>query len=230
MVNDRIIFSAQLPNLEQAWGKVLAEGTKLEKPKGHILIASSKNDKKLYFLQKGEVSFINTYLDGRERLIGKTKGPALIGESSILIDDFEYSTALHLVTPCTLYSFTESWVKNKMIFSYPELTTSLIQSLSIKTNKLIRQRIFLRSDNLSALICSLLQQHLIEGRNHAYARTNLNQLELASFLGVHRVSLNKALRKLENSGIIGPYNKKETFILDMNAFTKIVDGMLNEEN
>ncbi|MFQ9867016.1 MAG: helix-turn-helix domain-containing protein [Bilophila wadsworthia] len=33
----------------------------------------------------------------------------------------------------------------------------------------------------------------------------LNQQELANLLGVHRVTLNKALRELEREAVLGPY-------------------------
>lgn len=50
----------------------------------------------------------------------------------------------------------------------------------------------------------------------------LNQQELANLLGVHRVTLNKALRELEREAVLGPYSRDEVYIVDMERFSRTV--------
>jgi len=50
----------------------------------------------------------------------------------------------------------------------------------------------------------------------------LNQQDLANLLGVHRVTLNKSLRELEKSGVLGPYSRDEVYILDRKRFNELV--------
>ena len=49
----------------------------------------------------------------------------------------------------------------------------------------------------------------------------LNQQELANLLGVHRVTLNKALRELEREAVLGPYSRDEVYIVDMERFHEL---------
>ena len=37
---------------------------------------------------------------------------------------------------------------------------------------------------------------------------------MANLLGVHRVTLNKALRELEREAVLGPYSRDEVYIVD----------------
>ena len=78
---------------------------------------------------------------------------------------------------------------------------------------------------LSTRICLFLHQtlHSNNEKKQFYAVPEFTQQELANHLGVHRVTINKTLRYLEQQGIIGPYNKKLTYILDIETFTKIIN-------
>ncbi len=208
--------------LAALWENVLHEAVKIEKNKGHVLLEYMQNNKFLYYLHKGEVSFKYLYLDGQENLISKAKAPALIGDATFFLDKTQIIASIHLETDCVIYAFPEDWVYTKLLHEYPELTLSIIESLSIKTLKLIKQKVLIKSNNTEGQICRFLQYHMKKEGAMLYATTNLNQNELANFLNVHRVTLNKALRKLELEGIISPYKKNETYILDIERFNKIL--------
>ncbi len=216
-----MIFSLSIANLEEHWGKILHEGTKLETPKGTIL---NSNEKKLYYLQTGSISLIHYYLDGKERLIGKTESPALVGEERLFLEETSLPGIIITESPCTIYAFSESYVYNKIVPHNPEVMLTITQSLAMKMMKLTKQRVFLNSDNLAALICRFFERQLIITDKQIYAQPNLTQNELANFFNVHRVSLNKSLRKLEEQGIIGPYKKNIVHILDSEKFYKIIEN------
>ena len=44
---------------------------------------------------------------------------------------------------------------------------------------------------------------------------------VANLLGVHRVTLNKALRELEREAVLGPYSRDEVYIVDMERFHEL---------
>ncbi len=226
MKKNTLLTTTNTHDLEKLWATVFHEGVKLEKCKGHILKESSVGESRLYFLQKGEVSLVTISEEGKERLLGKSQGPALLCEENIFSENNRLDSSIILNTPCTLYAFSKTWVHTKLLPHHPDLTLSLLQSFAAKTLKLINQRIFLRSDSIRALICNFLQQYVLKDEGEVYARPRLSQVELANFLGVHPVSLNKSLKKLQSDGILGKYHKEKTCILDYERFVCIVGSKL----
>ncbi len=101
---------------------------------------------------------------------------------------------------------------------------ALFRSLASKVRVLCNQSVSLSLDNLCSRICKYL--HLRRqgegGKFLSCVNPGLNQQDLANLLGVHRVTLNKALRKLEKARILGPYSRDEVYLLDMEFFEKLV--------
>ncbi len=222
MQDAELILTQCSPNLEALWKEVFHEGVKIEKAKGNML--RENEEKKLYFLYKGEVNLLSVSMNGKERLLGQSKAPALLCEESVLSDNTCSYTLIVCNTPCTLYAFSKAWVHTKLLAQHPELTYTLLQSLASKTIKLLNQRVFLRSENIPSLICAFLQQHRVQEGEKIYAKPLLSQIALASFLGVHPVSLNKALKKLSQQGVIGKYHKDATPILNEELFLSYVEN------
>ncbi len=210
-----------VPPLELKWDKVFNEGIKVSKTKGHELLKAGEIWNQLYYLEKGEVKLNLILPDGRERLLWKAKAPNIIGEGAFF-DGQPSNSSIILTQDSTFYMFTREWVYNTLLTKHQDLTLGIIQSLSTKTMLFAHQSIFFPSQSMFYLICTILEQHLIRKGEILYAKTDLNQQDFANVLGVHRVTLNKNLRKLEKLGIIGPYSKNETFILDEEAFKNIL--------
>ncbi len=213
-----ITYNKQLSSL---WEKAFKEAEKIVKPKNSILLESNQKIKHLYFLQKGEVSFRHTHLDGRETLLAKISAPDLIATSSFFTESKSFPPSVHLDSDCIIYAFTEEWVYKKLLPDYPDLALTIIKTLATKLDTLTEQKILLSSDSIHTVICKIMQNNLFQEKNITYSRTNLTQQELANFLGIHRISISRALNKLQQDGIIGTYKKNKTEILDLEKFNKI---------
>ncbi len=211
--DENLLFTPLIEGLGTVWAKHLHEGQKIEVPKNYLLVDKNQAIDKLYYLEKGEVSFVHVFDDGKKRLIGKSKGPVILGESNFFLENAIMHAALMTDTPCVLYVFDKDWVYNKMIPHYPELVISLIQTFSVKTVKLVKQKMLHNFESLPDLISKFLAANLVKTESEVYAKTDLTQVELADFLGVHHISINKALKKLKDDGIIASYNKNKTIIL-----------------
>ncbi len=212
-----------VPPIEAKWDKILNQGVKISKPKGHELLRAGEIWSNLYYLAEGEVKLNLIHTDGRERLLWKAKAPNIIGEGAFF-DAFLSNCSIILTQDSTFYMFNKDFVYNRLLTQHPDLTMSIIKSLATKTMLFAQQSIFFPSQNIPYLICKILEQHIFNNNNILYAKTDLNQQDFANVLGVHRVTLNKNLKKLERDGIIGPYSKNKTFILDVLAFKKILSG------
>ncbi len=210
-----------IPPIEISWDKIFNQGVKVSKPKGYELLRAGEVWQTLYYLVEGEVKLNLIHTDGRERLLWKAKAPNIIGEGAFF-DAFLSNCSVILTQDSTFYMYDKDFVYNTLLSKYPDLTMSIIKSLATKTMLFAQQSIFFPSQNVPYLICKILEQHMHCNTNTLYAKTDLNQQDFANVLGIHRVTLNKNLKKLEKLGIIGPYSKSKTYILDNLAFRKIL--------
>jgi CRP-like cAMP-binding protein len=101
---------------------------------------------------------------------------------------------------------------------------AMFRSLASKVRVLCNQSASLCLDDLASRICKFLHLRLDNQgirEKVPYVCPGLNQQDLANLLGVHRVTLNKALRELEKARIISPYSRDEVYILDMKRFRNV---------
>ena len=88
---------------------------------------------------------------------------------------------------------------------------------------LCNQWVSLSLEELPPRICRFLHLRMRDdgGAPNPRVSPGLNQQELANLLGVHRVTLNKALRELEREAVLGPYSRDEVYIVDMERFHEL---------
>ena len=214
----------RIPPKAVAWRTVLSLGRREDILKGGS--PRIRNGEALYFLEKGEVRLIRTALDGREKIIWAVGAGSLFGETPFF-DDLPAASTVVATENSTLYAFSRQCVLEQILPNHPDLMRALFRSLASKVRVLCNQSVTLSLDDLASRICKYLHLRFREQGEPSSLRINpgLNQQELASLLGVHRVTLNKALRKLEKAHILGPYARDEAYIIDMDRFHKLVfDG------
>lgn len=205
------------------WEKYFQFGTKIKKPKGYELLKSGGIWDKLYVLIEGEAKLIRISSDGKEKILWNGIAPCLLGEGPFF-DEIPTLSSFILTQESILYSFNHDIVHN-VLLEDKAIALSIIKNLSLKARVVNNHSCCLSFTELSSRICYFLYQTLQADKNNKqfYAIPEFTQQELANHLGVHRVTINKTLRELEQQGIIGPYNKKITYILDMDNFTKLLD-------
>ena len=220
----QITSFSDIPEMNRTWQKILPQGNRIERPKGYELLSAGNKWETLYYLESGEMHLMRTLPDGRERLLWVCTPPSFIGEGPFF-DEIPTASYFIVSKPSVLYGFSHNWVLNTLLPKYPELTLTLLQSMASKLRVLHNQSICLTMEELPSRICKYLYvklNHKMQN-NKNFVTTGLNQQELANLLGVHRVTLNKVLRTLEKQGILGPYSKHETYILDMDAFLALIE-------
>ena len=124
-----------------------------------------------------------------------------------------------------LYRFSKECVYKVLVPQYPDIALCLLRSLARKTRLFANQSVTLSVRELPIRICRFLRLQasmLPDGTMDRRIVPELNQQELASLLGVHRVTLNKALRDLERDGVIGPYSRHEVYVLNTQHFMELV--------
>ena len=125
-----------------------------------------------------------------------------------------------------LYRFSKECVYKVLVPQYPDIALCLLRSLARKTRLFANQSVTLSVRELPIRICRFLRLQasmLPDGSMDRRIVPELNQQELASLLGVHRVTLNKAMRDLERDGVIGPYSRHEVYVLNTQHFMELVE-------
>lgn len=210
------------------WRKVFHLGIRLVFKRGTAICIGGGESDQLYFIEKGEVRLMRTLADGREKIIFYLRAGSLVGEAP-LFDQLPALSSLVAGTDCVLYAFSRETVIRQILPNYPALTLNLLQNMAFKVRMLCNQSVELSLKELPARICRFLHMRAptdTSGHKDRWVQPALNQQELASLLGVHRVTLNKALRELEKERILGPYSKNEVCILDrerMEALARSLD-------
>ena len=215
-----------MPILTETWQDVLQYGTKIERPQGYELLLSGTCWKKIYYLAEGEVRLVRLLPDGRERILWVAIAPSIVGECPFF-DQHIANSSFILSKSSTLYAFSEEWINNTLVVKYPKLTLSLLRHMANKLRVIHNQSVCVSMDCLSARICKFLHHRLVSStnKNENCIELGLTQQELANLLSTHRVTLNRALRKLEKENILSAYCKKEIYIVDMERFIKIIENL-----
>lgn len=214
-------FSQVSQNMQE-WDKYLHLATKLKRSKGQELIKSGEIWNKLYLCQQGAAKLIRISHDGKEKILWQGVAPCLLGEGPFF-DGLPTLSCFVITKPSVLYAFSAETVYS-VLLKDPDIVTSIIRHLSHKIRLVHNQNCCLSFSELSSRICMYLYQKLYssDDKKQFYSIPDLTQQDLANHLSVHRVTLNKTLRLLEQQGIIGPYNKKITYILDIEAFMNLI--------
>lgn len=206
----------------QEWEKYLHLAAKIKRSKGHELFKSGEIWNKLYLLYQGEAQLTRLSHDGKERILWRGIAPCLLGEGPFF-DGLPTLSSFVITKPSIIYSFSAEVVYS-VLLKDPIIAASIIRNLSHKIRLVNNQNTCFSFSELSSRICMYLYQKMksTEDKKQFYAIPELTQQDLANHLAVHRVTLNKTLRHLEQQGIIGPYNKKITYILDFDTFMSLI--------
>lgn len=206
------------------WEKYFHLATRIKKNKNQELIKSGEKWDKLYVLYQGEAQLTRLSQDGKERILWRGIAPCLLGEGPFF-DGLPTLSSFIVTKPSVMYTFPREIVYSVLIKD-PAIALSIIRNLAHKIRLVNNQNSCFSFSELSARICMYLYHKMqqSEDKKQYFAVPELTQQDLANHLAVHRVTLNKALRHLEQQGIIGPYNKKITYILDFETFMSLIQN------
>ncbi|HCU67665.1 MAG TPA: Crp/Fnr family transcriptional regulator [Desulfomicrobium sp.] len=215
---------SRIPSVAECWRRVLSQGRRMKFAKGTHISSYGADAGTLYYLERGEIWLTRSTMDGREKIIWAIGPDSLFGETPFF-DELPARSAMVAAVDCTVYAFARQCVLSQILPAHPDLMLALFKSLALKVRVLSNQAVSLSLDDLPSRICKYLhlrQKDDISEKAPLVVSPGLNQQDLANLLGVHRVTLNKSLRELEKSGVLGPYSRDEVYILDRKRFNELV--------
>ncbi len=204
-----------LKDLNAAWAKVLHLGTQVNFKRNQILaVDENYNANGAYFIKEGCIRLSYIAPNGQEKVL------FFIGKGSLFNEVPSVSPSspciFTSVTPTTAVYFKKSLVTSpRFAVEHPEVVLNWVESTSIKTGCLFRQLCDVGLFDVFTNVCRLLYTMAQHHKEHGKIVPHLSQQECASYLGIHRGSLHKALSRLKDEGVIESYSRHELRILNM---------------
>ncbi len=175
-------------------------GTVRSFAKGEIIYRQGDLATTFCYLKKGRVSVFMTSIDGMEKTLNTASKGELLGEGAFFDKKPRVSSA-RAVTNCEVVMIDEQTLTN-LFAKHPKLAFELLEILSNRIRLLSAQldsMTFLQAD---ARIARLLLQSEKDGR------VALTHEEIASAVGVSRVTVSKTLGKFSANGDISTAYRK----------------------
>ncbi len=223
----------QLPifeNLCPSWGKVLQLGTREVFPKGSRIFFTEDLIDGLYYIVEGSIEINLHTVHGPEKVLFIVGKGCIFGEVSCFVGGDAEEASAKTRSDSVLYYFKKETIERIVAVQYPELMLELVQTVSYKarmftellTDELISNQ-FTRVCKMIVYLVRFKEVKIDSGQKHVKLVPNMTQLDVARLMGVHRVTVTKAISELKRKGIINQFSKKCLDITDFPALLKLVE-------
>ncbi|HWQ08486.1 MAG TPA: Crp/Fnr family transcriptional regulator [Holophaga sp.] len=224
----------QFPIFERlcpSWGGITHLGTRRRFAKGTVILALEGAVDGVYYVKEGVVETILDTHIGPEKVLYRVGQGCVFGEVSCFAPGPDQEAFVRARADCTLYHFKRELVEGVIAQEHPELLLELIRMLG----HIVRMYGVLLQDSLSlgffARVCRFLvylarfKEARPDGTQvHVVVESGVTQSEMAGMLGIHRVTVAKAIRKLKEQGVIRRFTKRELEITDFQRLLKLSEG------
>jgi CRP/FNR family transcriptional regulator len=158
---------------------------------------------------------------GPEKVLYCIGKGCVFGEVCCFAPGLNQEATVKARTDCTLYFFKRETIEGVIAKEHPQLLLELIRILG----HIVRMYGILLQDSLSLdffiRVCRFLV-YLVRFKSadptgkqvHVVVESGVTQSDMARLLGVHRVTVTKAVKKLKDQGIIRRFTKRELDIVD----------------
>lgn len=214
----RSLAFKEMRDMNSGWRAVLHLGRRLAWPKGHRVPFG----RDLFFLDRGKIRLTHQNLEGVEKILWYIHEGCVFGETPFF-DPMPAESFFSCTTNCVVYAFSSEDV-DEIRKERPDLLINLLCSMSRKLRVLSNQACSLYLDNVLVRTCKFLSQRIIPGSEPLTADLGISKQEMASLLGVHRISLYKVLRQQEENGLFGSFAGNTVVILRPEEFFMLAES------
>lgn len=217
-------------NLCPSWEKVAHLGIRRVFPKGKEIIDLVTPTNGIYYVQEGSVEVPLYTQRGPEKVLFHVGKGCVFGEISCFVAGENYDEAsVRARTDCVLVFFSREVIESTIANQHPQLLLELIRASAYKIRMYgVLLRDTLISDNF-VRVCKMLVYLVqfkgadIQGQTQVVICPEMTQGDVARLMGVHRVTVTKAIGRLKAMGIIRHFSKKSLIISDFPRLWQIVE-------
>lgn len=214
----RSLAFRDLKDTNALWRSVLSLGRLRKFAKGEHV----QQGKDLLFLDRGKVYLMLQNQEGVEKIVWYVREGCIFGEPPFF-DCIPNEGSLVCATDCMVYTFSAPTV-DRITRERPDLMYNLFQSMSRQMRIMSYHASSLYLDDGLARICKFLAERIVPGSNPLTAKIGISRQEMASLLGMHRISLYRVLRQQEERGLFGRGARGLMTILRPHEFYKLVEA------
>ncbi len=223
----------QLPifeNLCPGWNAILPLGIRRAFPRGSEIVDLTTPVNGVYFVKEGSVEVPLYTSHGPEKVLFYVGPGCIFGEVSCFVAGEIDEASVRARTDCVLYFFSRELIEGTIASQHPQLLIELIRASAYK----IRMYGVLLQDSLAGdnftRVCKMLVYlvrfkglDLTQGQKSVTIQPEMTQHDMARLMGLHRVTVTKAISRLKSLGLLRRFSKKTLEIADFPALCQLVE-------
>jgi len=209
-----------------SWGRVTHLATRQVYPKGALILDMEAPADGVYFIKEGQVDTALYTLNGPEKVLYGVSQGCVFGEASCFSTGVTGEASVWARTPCVIYFFRKETVEGEIARDHPQLLIELARMLG----HIVRMYGLWLQDSLSqdyfVRVCRILVYFVRWKKGSpvlesVLIQSDVSQNDIAKLLGIHRVTVTKAVKRLKDLGIIRRFTKNELDIADFPALCRL---------
>ncbi len=185
---------------------------------GEVIFSQGEKADQMFLIKAGRVKLSKLTREGGEIIFDLRKGGDFIGEN-ILHEEIDYPLSAACLTDTLTCGFTKK-IFEKLVLDYPSIGLQVIKNLS-KRMTVLSDRV--ESIALTTIAEKLYRSLLLVASEYGKKESKgfvidlpFTHEELSFLVGVHRVSITRAMKELRRAGRIIQDKKKITLIGEPN--------------
>ena len=187
--------------LHEPWREIVHMGTHLVFPRSHYNHQATTDC--FYFIDKGRVRLTYTNAAGEDHVVMFFGKGCIFNETSVITGDEATMACFRVLERTEAYRFPSSLIHDaEFARQYPHLILNMLRGTATKFSNLF---------SVSFLI------------NAKAFPLDMTQLELASVLDIHRVSLFRCLQQLRELGILVRFSRHEIELSELDQLEKLLE-------
>lgn len=219
------IHTATLPGINREWARVCRFGTRISWNKGYYFNPYG-DEKSFYYLGAGSLIILHGAANGQERNLLCMRAGSLLNLAHVLGSSLttfiDEECRFYCLTDVTVWRFPGTLLDDqKFVSEHPDLIINLMQSLGV--------RLLLMHNTVSSSANGDTASRLARFCFNMYASAEGSRAipldmglgELANLLGMHRISLFRAIRKLKDAGALQSLTRAEIVIGDVATLRRL---------
>lgn len=225
-VPESAILTATLPDINGMWAQTLFLAARQEHSKGTYLYLYDDPQHSFYYLEQGRITILHGAANGRTQNMLYVQPGTLINVAhalgSALTSFLDSGCQFYCLADVTLWKFPGSLLHDReFIRTHPELIDNLMTSMGLK---LLLMHNTLSNSGTGSALTKICRFCLNMAQAHGDALElvpNISQSELANLLGIHRISLLRAIQKLKAEGVLTELTKDSLIISDLEKLREL---------
>ena len=169
-------------------------------------------------------------LHGPEKVLFYVGPGCVFGEVSCFVTGERDEASVRARTDCVLYFFSRDLIEGVIASQYPHLLIELVRALAYKLRMYgVLLQDSLNSDNFMR-VCKMLvylirfkDVDIARGQKQVIIQPEMSQHDMARLMGIHRVTVTKAISRLKAMGIIHHFSKKTLEVVDFPALCQLIE-------